>query len=103
MPINTWKNDVTLVKSLMRNFDSGFRRNLTDNRKNNYALIFNIISKKVRTWYVQDTYQVLLFYIYFILYLFFYTLHFLFIFCIFLSIYDNCLYNFGENVLELVE
>ena len=71
MPINTWKNDVTLVKSLTRNFDSGFRRNLTDNRKNNYALIFNIISKKVRTWYVQDTYQVLLFYIYFILYLFF--------------------------------
>ena len=58
MPINTWKNDVTLVKSLMRNFDSGFRRKLTDNRKNNYALIFNIISKKVRTWYVQDTYQV---------------------------------------------
>ena len=54
----------------MRNFDSGFRRNLTDNRKNNYALIFNIIIKKVRTWYVQDTYQVLLLYIYFILYLF---------------------------------
>ena len=34
---------------------------------------------------------------------FFYILHFLFIFCIFLSIYDYCLCNFGENVIELVE
>ena len=24
-------------------------------------------------------------------------------FCIFLSIYDYCLYSFGENVIELVE
>ena len=83
MPINTGKNDVTLVKLLMRNFDSGFRRNLTDNRKNNYALIFNIISKKVRTWYVQDTYQVLLFYIYFILYLFLHIAFFIHFFVFF--------------------